>query len=62
MHSQRNSKTIVMKERDTGSKPGDRQKNQEGGRGGTGTRPSGTGSGGNKPNNSDKKQDSDKKK
>lgn len=39
----KSTKRILLKERDTGAKKGDKQKNHEGGRGGQGTRPSGQG-------------------
>lgn len=48
MYTRNAVKIVLLKEKNKGPKPGDQQKNQEGGRGGQGTRPSGTGSSGQK--------------
>lgn len=57
------NKVITAKERDTGSRPGDRQPSHEGGREGTGTRPGGrdVGRGGGKGGTGDKGGKGDKK-
>lgn len=46
MNASRKLKKILVKERDTGSKGGDRQQSHEQGREGSGTRPSGGGGSG----------------
>ncbi len=46
MIAMRHLKKFILKERDTGPKGGDKQPAHEGGREGTGTRPSGTGGSG----------------